>query len=154
MKIRLNGKKYASLVLMFLMLGSTITYGALQAFRGWQKSAEKAPELPESNVVDYEITAEQKNYMLRTGRTILDYRYRLACTECANQRAYIEAAARDFPTQIFVQEIIDNNATNSILSIASYYGSEQLTDPSNEEIFDTLCELMVEPPVRCATRNI
>jgi len=138
------------------MLGSTLAYSALQAFRTWTQpnEAATAPELPASNVVDYEISAEQRNYMLRIGRTILEYRYQLACAECANQRGYIEAAARDFPSQIFVQEIIDNAADNSTLSMTSYYGDELLANPSNEEILDALCRLMTDPPIVCATMNV
>ncbi len=156
MKLRFDKKKYASLVLMFLMLGSTLAYTALQAFRNWQQpnEAASAPELPSTNVVDYEITVEQRNYMLRLGRTILEYRYQLACTDCAAQRAYIEAVVGEFSNQIFVEEIVDATATESTLSITSYYGDKLLTSPSNEDVFDALCELMVEPPIRCATRNI
>lgn len=156
MKIRFNKKKYASLILIFLMAGSTLAYSALQAFRnlGQPDEGAQVPDLPTSNVVNYEITAEQRSYMLQLGKTILEYRYKLGCTECANQRAYIEAAAREFPNQIFVQELIDNTANNPTLSITSYYGHELLTSPSNERVFDALCELMLQPPIRCATRNI
>jgi len=155
MKIKFNKKKYVSLILMFLMLGSTITFGALQAFRTWrQPESTPAPELPATNVVAYEITAKQRNYMLRLGRTILEYRYQLACAECADQRGYIEAAARDFPDQIFVQEIVDNSANNPTLAMTSYYGDELLTNPSNEEILDALCRLMTDPPIICATMNV
>jgi len=156
MKIRFDKKKYASLILIFLMAGSTLAYGVLQAFRGWTQSngGAKVPYLPETNVVNYEITAEQRSYMLQLGRTILEYRYKLGCTECVNQQAYIEAAAREFPNQIFVQELVDSTANNPTLSMISYYGSKSLTNPSNEGIFDALCELMLQPPIRCATRNI
>lgn len=156
MKLRFDKKKYASLILMLLMLGSTLAYTALQAFRNWQQPNEavSAPELPSTNVVDYEITPEQRNYMLRLGRTILEYRYQLSCTGCAAQRAYIETAAGEFSNQIFVEEIVDATVAEPILSMTSYYGDKLLTNPSNEDVFDALCELMVEPPVRCATRNI
>jgi hypothetical protein len=156
MKFRFDKKKYASLILMLLMLGSTLAYTALQAFRNLQQpnEAASAPELPPINVVDYEITAEQRNYMLRLGRTILEYRYQLSCTDCAAQRAYIESAAREFPEQVFVEEIIDATAIEPTLSMTSYYGDKLLRNPSNEDVFDALCELMVEPPIRCATRNI
>lgn len=159
MKIRFDSakkKKYISLVLIFLMAGSTAAYSALQAFTTWLRTNEApaAPELPSSNVVDYALTAEQRNYMLRNGRTILDYKYKLACTACANQRSFIESAASQFPTQIFVQEIIDNSANNSTLSMTSYYGDKSLANPTIDQIFDALCELLVEPPVQCATRKI
>lgn len=156
MRIRFDKKKYGSLILMFLMLGSTIAYSGLQAFRAWRRPEENAnvPELPASNIVDYEITTEQRNYMLRIGRTILEYRYQLACVECGNQRAYMEAVAREFPDQMFVEEIVDAAANEPTLLITSYYGNEALTNPSNEEIFDALCTLMMDPPIACATRNV
>lgn len=161
MKIKLGGpnrKKYVSLILIVLMVGSTLAFSALQAFQSWLQpnvgGGAATPELPSNNVVEYAITAEQRNYMIRLGRTVIEYRYKLACAECANQRGYVEAAARDFPSQVFVQEIIDNSANNSTLTMTSYYGDKQLANPSFDEMFEALCELMVEPPVQCATRNI
>lgn len=156
MKIRFDVKKYGSLILIFLMLGSTLAFGMLQAFRNRQQPQENtsAPELPASNIVGYAVTAEQRNYMIRIGRVVLEYRYQLACTECTGQLGYIEAVAREFPNQIFVQEIIDTGAVESTLSITSYYGNKFLADPSDEEMFDALCDLMAGPPIACATRNI
>lgn len=161
MKIRLgslNRRKYISLILIVLMVGSTLAFSALQAFQSWLQpnvgGGTSAPELPSDNVVQYAITTEQRNYMIRIGRTVIEYRYKLACAECANQRGYVEAAAREFPTQVFVQEIVDNSANNSTLTMTSYYGDKQLANPSFDEMFEALCELMVDPPVQCATRKI
>ncbi len=161
MKIRLGGanrKKYISLILVVLTIGSTLAFSALQALQSWLQpnggGGVATPELPSDNVVQYAITAEQRNYMIRTGMTVIEYRYKLACAECANQRGYVEAAARDFPTQVFVQEIVDNSANNSTLAMTSYYGDRSLSNPTFDEMFEALCELMVEPPVACATRNV
>lgn len=147
--------KLVAILLLLLMLGSTVTSFALQAFnRGRQNGNQESVELPESNIVDYEITDEQKSYLMRQGKTILEYRYQIACANCAEQRAYIEAAANEFSDQIFLQEIVDSQAIRPILEMNSFYGRLSLDDPSTEEILDGLCEIMADPPVRCVTRNI
>jgi hypothetical protein len=154
MRFRFNKKKYASLILIFLMLLSTVSFGLLQSIRGLVQPTETEVNLPDTNIVNYQITAEQKNRMIKIGKTILEYRYRLGCTECSTQRAYIESAVAEFPDQIFLEELVDNSVSNSTLSISSYYGEKHLNNPSNEDILDKLCELMIEPPIICATRNI
>jgi hypothetical protein len=156
MRFKFDNKKYISWILIFLTVGSTAAYSVLQAFRSPTQSGgnTNAPDLPSSNIVDYAITAEQRSYMLRIGRTILDYKYKLACTACSNQRSFIESAASQFSDQIFVQETIDSTANNSTLSMTSYYGDRSLTNPTTDQMFDALCEVMVNPPVQCATRKI
>ena len=111
-------------------------------------------EVPEGNIIDYELTAEQRNYMIKQGTTILEYRYPLVCESCTAQKAYLEYAINEFPDQLFLEEILDNSRADSILSVASYYGSTRLESLSNDDMFNALCEFMVNPPIRCATVSV
>lgn len=156
---KIDKKKYASVILIFLTVGSTLAYGVLQAVNmglnnqgGNSNSAQ--PSLPEGNIIDYELTNEQKNYMLRYGKTILEYKYPLACGNCSSQKAYLESTVGGLSDQLFLEEIVDNSQTRSTLDVSSYYSSRSLIDPSVNATIDALCGVMVIPPVRCATRNV
>jgi hypothetical protein len=160
MKFRLPGKKidkkkYVSVILIFLTIGSTAAYSVIQAL-GWGSNRQQTAqvELPNVNVVDYEFTNDQKDYMIRYGKTILEYRYQMGCANCSVQKAYLESAVNQFSDQLFLQEIVDNSQTKPALDVMSYYGSRNLKDPSNTAILNALCEIMVEPPILCATRNV
>ena len=67
-------------------------------------------------------------------------------------RAYLEFLVSKYPDQLLLQELSDNSLSKPTLEALSYYGSRTLTDPSQEAIFNLLCDTMVQPPVSCATR--
>ncbi len=146
-------KKHTSLFLLILMLGSTFAYSLLQSY-GYTKFEEKEVELPEKNIIDYELDVEQKNYLIKRGYTILEYKYPLGCNNCNNDMLYMESLVNEFPKQLFLEEIVENNITTSELEILSYYGSSSIENPNQNEIMDGICQYMINAPVRCATRNI
>lgn len=154
MRVKLDVRKYVSIALLVLTLGSTVAFGLLQSF-AWGSGGETAQvELPAGNVVDYALTPAQKAYAVRKGLTILEYRYPALCANCTEQAAYLEFFTSKFPDQLLLQEINDNSLSKPTLDVLSYYGSSVLTDPSTDEIFGALCDMMVQPPVSCATRNV
>jgi hypothetical protein len=59
-----------------------------------------------------------------------------------------------FPDQLLLQEVSDNSLPKPTLDVISYYGSRTLSDPSQDGMFSALCDMMVQPPVSCATRNV
>lgn len=150
--MKLDSKKLVSVLLLVLTLGSTMAFSLLQSF-AWNKGEEAKVELPADNVIDYELTSAQKNYAVGLGRTILEYRYPPACSSCAEQGAYLEYVVSKYPDQLLLQEISDNSLSKPALNALSYYGARTLTDPSQESIFNALCDMMIQPPVSCATRN-
>lgn len=150
--MKLNSKKFVSILLLVLTLGSTAAFGLLQARGNGGETTQV--ELPASSVIEYALTAAQKNYAIRMGRTLLEYRYPLACSSCAEQRAYLEFLVSKYPDQLLLQELSDNSLSKPTLEALSYYGSRTLADPSQEAIFNLLCDTMVQPPVSCATRNV
>ncbi|MFH1623351.1 MAG: hypothetical protein ABIA12_02430 [Candidatus Aenigmatarchaeota archaeon] len=154
MKFRPDSKKYISIVLLLLIVGSTAAYSIMQSF-GWGGGATyKQVELPANNVIDYELTAAQKDYAARSGKTLLEYRYPMMCANCTEHKAYLEFFVSKFPDQLLLQEISDNSVSRPSLDVTSYYGSRTLTDPSVDGMFGALCDTMVQPPVSCATRNV
>lgn len=138
---------------IILMLGSTVAYSVISAIRVSQPGEETS--LPETNVIDYELSASQEKLLLQNGKVIAKFAYGVSCWECPQQKSYLESFARQYPNQIFLEEIAGNaTVKNSILTFNSIRGYETLTNITQENILDVFCELMVQPPVDCALRNI
>jgi len=154
MRLKLDSKKYISIVLLLLTLGSTAAYSLLQSLNWGGGKAAAQVELPAKNVIDYELTAAQKDYAARKGRTLLEYRYPIVCANCTAQKGYLEFVVSKFPDQLLLQEVSDNSLPKPTLDVISYYGSRTLSDPSQDGMFSALCDMMVQPPVSCATRNV
>jgi len=154
--IEFGKKKIMSMFLLIILLGSTLGTAVLQAF-GWNannRNTAQQIEIPETNIINYELSSAQETYLIGQGVTVLRYKYSMSCAPCDWQRTYLESNVNGFPRQLFLQEIVDNSQTEPSLYITSYYGSKTLNNPTNEEIFDSLCDLMFNPPVVCATRNV
>ena len=76
MRFKFDSKKYISLFLVILTIGSTAAYGLVQSF-AWGSTTQTQPDMPATPIVDYELTSAQKDYAIRLGRTVLDFRYPL-----------------------------------------------------------------------------
>lgn len=152
LKLKLDSKKWISLLLLIITIGSTAAYGVIESF-AWKSSTPATVQLPSSNIVMSALTTAQENEAVRQGKTVLEYRYPLVCSDCANQKAYLEFLVGEFPAQLLLEELTDTSLKNSTLNVVSYYGVRPITGPSQAQIFDALCDMMAQPPVTCATRN-
>lgn len=152
---QLKGGKLISILLLLIMLLSTITGFALQALTTDNQGAgQGSVQLPDTNIIDYELTAEQKDQLIRNGKTVMEYRYQLACDNCTTERGYLGAFVNEYPDQLFLQEIVDNSAAQSRLEISSFYGRRLLTQPTPDDMLDALCNIMADPPPRCVTMGL
>ena len=149
MKLKLPKMKVAAIFLIFIMLFSTFAFTFLQSVN---PPAREEVSLPESNIIDYELTIEQERLALNLGRTISTFYYYNGCLECTNQLSFLEYMAEQFPDQVIVERILTEGTTS--LTITSYNGQKLLTNATQEEMFDVFCELMIKPPIVCATRKV
>ncbi len=141
MKLKINKTTIAALFFIFLMAGSTAVYSLLQAIKPQNGSSI---ELPTSNIIDYDLTVEQKSYLLRNGKTVIEARYYTGCTEC--QLSYLESLANQYSDQVILEELLTNKYE---ITIISYFGQEDLANATQNQIFNSLCKLMVSPPPIC-----
>ena len=150
--MKLDKKTVVSLFFIILMAGSTATYALLQAVR--QPVTEV--NLPSSNVVNYELTEEQENLLMQNGKTILKYIYSQSCEGCLQKKNVLDSVAADktFSDQVMVEQILSSKQGLPILTVVSYRGQKVLTNYTNDDLVDALCEMMVQPPVGCAVRKI
>ncbi len=142
--MKLSSKKSMSILLMVLMLGSSITMGVSSLSQTEEKSS-----FPDDNVVDYVIDGTLRKSLISSGYTIIEYRYPATCSNCTDKISYIESAASSMPEQVFVQKIRDNSLSEPKLSMDSYYGSKNLDNPTVEQMFNAMCDILVSPPVVC-----
>jgi len=134
------------------MLGSSLAYSFLQAMR----PTEQEIEIPEKNIIDYALTVEQENRLLREGKTIIKFYHSLACLDCLDYKNLVEQLANDFSDQIFLEEIITKNSVENLpkITFMSYYKQEDLFRPTQEQLIDVLCDVMIKPPIACIRREV
>jgi hypothetical protein len=159
MKFSLGGrkvdwKKWGSIFLVLITLGSSGAYSILQAFQQEGTQANTGVTLPTESVINYELSADQKTLAYKLYKTILEFRYPLGCADCASRQAYLESLANAYPSQLILQEISDNSLQAPILFVSSYFGSDTVRDPSSSNVLPKLCDLMYERPLQCATLNL
>ena len=148
MKLKISKTTILAMFFIFLMVGSTLAYSILQVF----SPSEPGIELPEGNIIDYELTSEQEIRLLTNGKTILRFEYYLTCVECLDQKTLLEGLTNQFSNQILLQEILTDDSTS--LTITSRYGQEDLKNITQDTVIDSLCSLMADPPVGCIRRGV
>lgn len=139
---------WIGLFLIAIMLFSTFAYAVIQSFYPRQNT-----QLPESNIVNYQLDASLKDALIQYGRTIITFEYNLGCNNCVNQKSTLEFFANEYKEQIWLEEVSDESLDVSKITISSIYGEEKLVDANETGIASSMCNLMVSPPVACALQR-
>jgi len=147
MKIRISKTLILTLVMVFLMLGSSIIMG-IEAFL---KPTGSSIKIPEKNIIDYELGINEEKFLLERGITIVKAYYQKNCIDCLEIKNYLENFANQNSNQILLEEL-ESNSTKII--IRSYRGQNILENASKEEIFQSFCELMLRPPAACVLEGL
>ncbi|MDI6806666.1 MAG: hypothetical protein QMD14_02510 [Candidatus Aenigmarchaeota archaeon] len=135
---------YAALILILIYLGSLVMINPFGP----------SLSLPKENIINYKLTEEQEDYAIKLGKTVIAFEYDEACEPCVEQKVFLEKIAREQKNQIILQEISMDLTNSTRLRFVSYYGEKFLRNPSENEIWDTLCLLMINPPTYCALREV
>ncbi|MBI2547395.1 MAG: hypothetical protein HYW23_03030 [Candidatus Aenigmarchaeota archaeon] len=149
MKLKLRIKPaWIGLFLIAVMLLSTFAYAILQS-----SNTRPNAQLPTSNIVDYRLDSNLKTTLMQYGFTIVTFEYKKDCVDCINQKYTLEAFAKEFNKQIYLEEIVDNSLNKSRVTISSIYGEDSLIDANDTAITSSFCKLMSSPPVACALKQ-
>jgi hypothetical protein len=154
---------YLGLLILAIMFGSSIAYPLLQGlFYGGEQA-----QLPNTNIIDYELTLQQKYLALSRGMVILNYRFNSNCNNCLEQRDYLEqlVSSQKFKEQTFLEEIVVNGTGElPILNMTGFkiegnqivldYRTLQAENVTQNTTFDAVCELMIQPPIDCALKKV
>jgi hypothetical protein len=155
MKIKVVKPAIIGLFLIFIMFGSTIAYSILQSVRFGETTEA---ELPKENIINYKLIPELKNLLLRQGRTVITYEYNLMCDNCLEQKNFLEqmVSSDQFKRQLFLEEVLSNSTEKTMpnIIIFSAYNQRILSNATQDEIIDALCEVVISPPVGCTLRKV
>jgi len=132
-----------ALILLGMYLLSTFAYVGLQSFRSSGNS--------DSNIIHFRLDNYTRYNIIQQGGTIMTFEYDGKCVNCADQKYFLEKAASDYKNQLLLEEILNSTFTSSKLAIASRYGNKTFTDPTENETFYALCDLLSMPPTSCVT---
>lgn len=145
-------KKWIGLALIGVMLFSSVAFAGIQSFYSGQpaQATQTTPnQLPAQQIVDYSLNADQLNLALTSGLTVATYTYDKSCVQCADERRLVEQIiqSKDFQNQIILEEIVGSGASK--LAIESYLGKKTLDSITQNATVQTLCDLVVSPPLGC-----
>lgn len=139
--------KMMALVFVFLMFGSTFAFALLRSFGNRGNEIK----IPRQRILNYELNEQQKRYLLRRGFTLIEYTYPVGCMDCIDVKNNLERITQTSENQIFLQELTDGTSKVTITSLS---GQEVLEDPTNEEIEEMACKLLMKKPIWCVTAKI
>jgi len=139
------------LVLILVMVGST--------FANLLYSMFSQPKLPEGNDIDYELTGQEKNLVLRQGKVLLEFFYGSNCGNCQDKISFLDFLANQYKDKSFLEKILINESTPKLNIIGfnvtqdNIYLDERYLEGENiteQRVKDVLCEVFIVPPVECA----
>lgn len=150
MKLKMSSQKLIALVFIILMFGSTFAFAMLNVFR----TPEQTIEIPDKRIINYRLNEQQRSYLLQGYYTLIEYTYFTGCLECANTKNKLEQITLNSDNQIFLQELVSTESVSSSLSISSLKNQKTLSNPSDEEIESTVCDILINRPLWCITAEI
>ena len=150
MKLKFSSQKVISLIFIFLMAGSTFAYAILSAF----KNPGGEVKIPNERIINYELNQEQRAFLLQRGYTLIKYEYYNGCMECADTKTSLESLTNNADNQMFLQEILSDQASTQTVMIASFKGEKTMKNPSNLDLQTNICNLITNKPLWCITSKL
>ena len=156
-------KNILLIIVLFMMVGGFSIFPFInQAFTF---KPQEQTQLPDTNLVDSALTEAQETALLQKGKTIVRFEYNSTCEKCLVIKDLLEqlAAQEKFKDQIVVEEIPSESKDLPKVGIIGFaidgnqirVGQKAFQgNVTQEDILNSLCALMLEPPVECALRNV
>jgi hypothetical protein len=148
-----------ALILLGVYALSTFTFAMLQSTR-----TTNTGQFPTTNIINYTFSPTLQYNLIQGGITIMTYKYTSNCASCDDQRYFLEdmatkykevlyAASSTNPAiyTLYLEEVVNETVNSPSLTVTSIYGNKTITNPTENETFSTLCELMTNPPIACVT---
>jgi hypothetical protein len=130
------------------MFGST--------FAVWISSFFNQPtdriQIPQEKVINFELSQEQKTYLMRRGYTLIEYRYASGCLECIDMRRNLQRITMTSDEQIYLQEIVSSGTDK--VNVISLNGQKTATNPNINETKEMVCDLIMQRPIWCVTGQL
>lgn len=140
--------KVIALFFIVLMFGSTFAYGLMSLFN----QPTDQIQIPQDKILTYELTEQQKTYLLRRYFTLIEYRYSSGCMDCISMKNELERITLNSDGQIYLQEILSEGSDG--VTITSLNGAKTITNPTINETQEAVCNLLLQRPVWCVTTRL
>lgn len=153
----MNTTAVIGLLIIAIMFISTFSFAIIQSVK------QPSTEIPKTNILDHQLDLNLKNTLVENGVTFMTLEYNSVCENCLDQKSFLELVIKELGHQVsqgkdytiydlYLEEIVDENASLPKLTIISNLGYKELTNATQEEIFSELCNLMTSPPITCVAR--
>ncbi len=140
--------KIIALFFIVLMFGSTFAYGIMSFFN----QPTDQLQIPQDKILNYELTDQQRTYLLGRYFTLIEYRYSSGCLECIGMKNDLERITLNSEGQIYLQEILSDGSEK--ITITSLNGAKTLTNPTINQTEDVICNILLQRPIWCVTSQL
>ncbi len=155
-------KSVMLMLLLFVLVGGFSIVPYFQQAFSFGSSAGQ--ELPQGNIIGHELAQQQELLLLQEGKVVMRYEHNTTCQACEDIRLLLEQVVNspEFKDSVVLTEFESNKAPrlnivgfnitfNRINVGQKIMKGENITEGS---VIDSLCALMLKPPVGCALRNV
>jgi arsenate reductase-like glutaredoxin family protein len=153
----MNKSAIIALILLGVYAASTFTFAILQSVR-----TPATTQFPTDNIINYSFVPSLQYQLIRGGVTIMTFEYGPNCNSCLDQKDFLESMATNYKEvlytnpniySLYLEEVLNDTFTSSSnLTVSSLYGNRTLANPTQNDTFSALCDLMSKPPTTCVTR--
>lgn len=147
--------KYGGLAIIAIMFLSSIVAIFLQAYYFFPQQSQQQTQLPNANIINYDLSDNQKNMLKQQDKTLMIFQYPQNCSECAQQKSLLESfvTSSPFSDQLFLEEL-GNSQDNSTLYIDGVYWQNTLTSITQDTVTQSLCNAVFTQPTFCALQQV
>lgn len=140
--------------LIFVMSMVGVAFSSLSWF------PQQQPGVAIPNIINRELTQEERIYVLQTGRVLIENFYVSNCSICAVDKATLEMFAQEFKEFIVLEEVEVNNTNETTYVKLQMIGRAGLikdlrdVEITQENLIDIFCDIALVQPRECLLREM
>lgn len=142
-------QEMAALIIGGIMVSSVAGYAVINVTsRG--NPRQNVRQIP--NIVHRELEKEEKVYVLRTGRVLIESYFPENCTPCQENNKKLEDFVSGFKDFAVLEEVPANKT--EVKMIGKNGDIEEIENFDRDSLMDKFCELAMKQPTECLLREI
>lgn len=141
-----------ALFIAFIMVASAVGFALL---RNTPIGGQQTPTFP--NVVESVLSNEERLYILRSGKSLIEFLYPENCTDCLEKREIYErfVTSPEFKDYVILETAVEENVTADWIVMA--YTGDQISLEhinSTEDLMKIFCGSSVVKPNICILEEV
>jgi len=144
---------FMALFIAFIMIASAVGFALLQGVP--KDTGLETPTFP--NVVERVLDSEEKLFILRGGKSLIEFLYPSNCTYCFDKRIVYEnfVTSQEFKNYVILETSVEENVTAEWIVIA-YTGDQiDLGDVNTtDDLVEIFCDASIVKPNVCVLLEI